>query len=145
MSVKPYALPEDLLAYSVSKAQFDRLDQTAIVPCINAASDYCNSYLASQFNLPLIKFGQDLTMNVCHIAAFFLMIKVGFNPNSPEDGLIKARYDYAVKWLQDISNDIIHPQYLDTPTNAQTDFVVTSPSRGYNDPPCLTITDVNEN
>ena len=132
----PYALSNHLLAFSMSKAQFDRVNSTcpeSITPCLNAASDFANGYLSSQYNLPLLKFGSDLTMNVCHIAAFYLMVKVGFNPNSPEDQLIKARNDMAIKWLMDINNDLIHPPYQDTPTNSQNDFVITSASRGYND------------
>jgi len=130
----PYAQPKDLLSYAFNKADYDRLDPNSIIPAINAASDLSNGYLSSQFNLPLLKFGSDLTMNVCFIAAFFLQIKIGFNPNSPQDGLIKARYDLAIKWLESIANEVIHPTYEDTPTDSQNEFVLTTLSRGYNTP-----------
>src|ERR1017187_6362876 len=104
-----YCTTQDLRNYSMTPALYTSMDQAGLVPLIGAASDFADSFLQSQFELPLVSWGKDLSMMVAHIATFYAMIKRGFNPESREDALIQKRYNHAENWLMKISEEKLHP------------------------------------
>lgn len=54
-----------------------------------------------------------LTMNVCWIAAWLLYNQFGFNPGAPVDDLITKRYESSIRWLEQIRDKLIFPQWTD--------------------------------
>ncbi len=124
----------------VTPAAAARFGSSAVTACIQAASSIADSYLASQFTLPLQTSPQgwdmSLTRAVCHIAAYFLYAEYGFNPSSANaDQMVKARYDNAIGWLEQIRDEKIFPQWTDSSssTPAAGDYIVSDEPVGFTD------------
>lgn len=137
-----YATKTDITTLAITAASAVRFGESAIEAQLRAASSVADSYLASQFTLPLQTAPQgwdmSLTRAVCDIAAYFLYCQFGFNPNAPQDALIKARYDMAIEWLTQIKNKQIFPQWVDSgsaPVGSDEGgpFVISSPPVGFGD------------
>lgn len=86
---------------------------------LKRASSIADTYLASQFTLPLIVSPQGwdmaLTGAVCDIAAFLLYAQWGGgNVSAPEDHRKQLAYDAAVRWLAEIRDQETFPLYTDS-------------------------------
>lgn len=142
MAQSQYAFKDDLTSLSITAAAATRFGDPAINAQLQAASSVADSYIASQFTLPLETsppgWDMSLTRAVCDIAAYFLYCQFGFNPNAPQDALIKARYEMAIAWLTQIKDKKIFPQWVDAgnaPVGADEGgpFVISSPPVGFTD------------
>lgn len=113
-----YAQETDLISLSITQAAGQRFGSIAITAALQAASSIADSYLASQFVLPLQTsprgWDMSLTLATCNIAAYLLYVQFGFNPNSPVDKLIESRYLAAIEWLKTISEKKVEPQWTDS-------------------------------
>lgn len=103
-----------------------------------AASGFADGFLSGQFKLPLVApYPADLVMAVCKIAAYWLMLRRGFNPDAPGDVGFRAGYDDAVRWLGLVRDGEVTPQVIDSSTGAAagdsafTPQVYTSSQRGF--------------
>ena len=134
-----YCTPQDILLYSLNEATYSQMRQASIMPMITSASAIADGFLTSQYQLPLITWTPELNMMVAHIAAFFLFIQRGFNPDAPEDKLIKARYDLAMRFLKQVNDQEIHPMFVDSPPTSESSamfdangpFLITESPRGF--------------
>ena len=80
------------------------IDSTKINAALIAASGRADSYLKSRFQTPITSWGVDLTQVVCAIAAFELIsTTLLFNPESNENKTMTARFDSAIRWLEQVS------------------------------------------
>lgn len=77
------ALPADAFA-----GASDPLKNSAL----KAASALASSHLKKRYGLPLVQWGDDLKLCVASIAAYFLMKRRGFNPQSGADAIIVTGY-----------------------------------------------------
>jgi phage gp36-like protein len=113
-----YAFADDFAAMGVTAAWVQRFGPAAINAQLKAASSFCDSYLASQFTLPLQLeppgWDMSLTKVVCDIAAYQLSMQYGFNPAAPQDDLLVTRYKAAVAWLEAIRDKELFPQWVDS-------------------------------
>ncbi len=119
MAQSQYCTLAEFQAVGVTPQARVRFGDTAITAQLQAASSIADTYLASQFTLPLIVSPQgwdmSLTKAVADIAAYFLYCQYGFNPaNSPADQLIQIKYENAIKWLSQIRDEEIFPQWTDS-------------------------------
>ena len=137
-----YATASDISTLSLTPQAAARFGETAINAQLQAASSTADSYLASQFTLPLQTSPQgwdmQLTRAVCAIAAFNLYRQYGLNPNAPDFGAIKSLYDDAIGWLEQVRDEELTPQYVDSggsPGNVEEggSFVITATTRGYSE------------
>ncbi len=137
-----YAQVSDITSLSLTPQAAARFGDTAITAQLQAASSTADSYLASQFTLPLQTDPQgwdmQLTRCVCAIAAFNLYRQYGLNPNSPDFPALRSLYDDAVGWLELVRDEKLTPQYVDsggTPGNTEEGgpFVITATTRGYSE------------
>src|SRR5678810_1386593 len=114
MAQSQYAELADIKLLAITSQAADRFGTPAINAALQAASSEADSYIASQFTLPLITSPQgwdmSLTIAVCNIAAYRLYSQFGFNPNAPADQLIVNRYKDAIAWLGQIRDEKIFPQ-----------------------------------
>ena len=78
------------------------------------ASEFADSYLRSQYTLPLVRWGSDLVQAVCDVAAYRLLCLRGFDPE--KDGLYLDNYNMASKWLRDIGSGVVTPDVFDSST-----------------------------
>lgn len=122
----------------VTPAVRQRWGDAAITAQLQAASSIADSYLSSQYTLPLKTSPQgwdmSLTMAVCNIAAYLLYCQYGFNPGSSQpDKLIQLRYDDAIKWFAQIRDEEVHPQWVDSSTTVPEagPYVISDPPVGF--------------
>jgi phage gp36-like protein len=76
------------------------------------ASEVADSYLRSQYKLPLVRWGSDIVDAVCNVAAYKLVCLRGFNPEADESYL--TNYNTATKWLRDIGSGVVTPDVIDS-------------------------------
>lgn len=149
MAQSQYASPTDIQVSSLTPAAAARFGTAAINASLQAASSIADSYIVSQFDLPLQVFdssavppkdqGWDmsLTLGVCNIAAYLLYTQFGFNPGAPADQLIEERYKRAISWLEQIRDKLIFPQWIDANGTAEMtpdqsgDYVISDPIIGF--------------
>ncbi len=155
MTQSQYALAADMQLVGVTPAAAVRFGAAAITANLKAASSIADTYLPSQFTLPLATsphgWDMSLTLAVCSIAAYLLYSQFGFNPaTSQADQLIVTRYQSALKWLEQIRDEEIFPQWVDSsgtdPVTAEAGpYIISDPpvgftSRGVMNPDCDTWT-----
>ena len=142
MAQSQYAQKSDLVTLSVSPAAAQRFGDAAIEGQLQAASALADSFIVSQFVLPLktdpVGWDMSLTRAVCDIAAYYLYCQFGFNPNAPQDQLIKARYEMAIDWLSQIRDKKLFPHWEDNSGVDPGDdeggpFIISSPPVGFTD------------
>lgn len=118
MAQSQYATSAQLSSLALTPAATSRFGATAIEAQLQAASSICDSYIASQFTLPLITEPQgwdmSLVMATCNIAAYLLYCQYGFNPAAPADKYIQDRYQAAIAWLEQIRDKLIFPTWTDS-------------------------------
>lgn len=139
MTQSQYAQISDLTSLSITSADGVRFGNPAMNAALQAASSLADSYLVSQFELPLATSPQgwdmSLTLNVCNIAAWLLFNQYGFAPMSPGDELIGKRYEAAIDWLKQIRDKLIFPVWTDSGSNGPTDeagtFFISDPPIGF--------------
>ena len=68
-----------------------------------AASGEADTYLAATFTLPLEEWSPVLTQQVCAIAAWHLLVTVGFNPSGDHDRAVRERCEDARRWLAQVA------------------------------------------
>lgn len=121
MAQSQYGQISDLEALSITSADGSRFGNTAMNASLQAASSIADSYLSSQFTLPLKTSPQGwdmgLTLHVCNIAAYLLFNQFGFSPVSPGDDLIVKRYNDALDWLKQVRDGTVFPSYIDASPN----------------------------
>jgi phage gp36-like protein len=131
-----YCQPSDLVNLGINPLAFTDVttaEQTAA--CI-AASARADSYLNGRYTLPLLAWGQDITMMTAYIAVYIVMGARGYSPGSGADAIIESRYLEAIKWFEGIQRQSVHPIVTPSvlePGDAVHDLpqVQTSPQRGW--------------
>jgi phage gp36-like protein len=98
-----YADRHDLTTLSVSEAAIKGISDSDVLTALGAASELADSYLGARFQLPLTEWGTDLRRTVCELAAYSLMKRRGFNPETADADTMKAGHDDSLKWLKDVA------------------------------------------
>ncbi len=115
MAQSQYAEVDDIVLLSLTLAAKNRFGTSATEAALQAASSVADSYIVSQFTLPLTDWDMSLRLAVCNIAAYMLYTQFGAgNPGAPMDEMIKVRYNDALKWLAEVRDQKIFPQWTDS-------------------------------
>lgn len=138
MAQSVYCTDDQIQKIAITPAAYTRFE-TASTGCVTAAcqaaSSIADTYLLSQFTLPLTDWDMSLTMNVGWIAAWILYNSFGYAPMAPGDDMVAKRYESALEWLGQIRDKKIFPQYLDSSSNTGVDeagdFVISDPAVGF--------------
>lgn len=146
MSQPQYAtdIEAKLLAITpAAYARFEAVSPGCTTAALQAASSVADTYLSSQFILPLQVsptqgWDMALKMAVSYTAAFNLYFMFGFNPSSPDWQVMTERKKWADAWFDGIGKKTITPLYLDSSgsssdTDRAGDFVVTDQPVGFTD------------
>ena len=133
-----YASTAQLASLSLTPQAAARYGEPSMMSALQAASSRADTYLASQFTLPLVSWDMQLTRVVCDMAAFDLARQYGLNPAAPDFKAIESLFEGAMAWLQQVRTQEITPQYEDSggsPDNVEEGgpFVITSTTRGYSE------------
>lgn len=131
-----YAVYTDLPLYGIASAALTGIATATQTAAISAASSLMDGYLASQFQLPLTAYGDDVKAVCCKLAVHELMRARGFNPQNSTDLAIRQGYEDSVRWLEGIASGAISPQVTDSsvgsgPGHTEPPTVTSSSQRGW--------------
>lgn len=133
-----YASTAQLASLSLTPQAAARYGDVAMNAALQARSSFADTFLASQFTLPLVSYDLQLTRCVCDMASFDLARQYGLNPAAPDFAALKSLFDSAYEWLCLVRDEKITPQYEDSagsPGNVEEGgaFVITATTRGYSE------------
>lgn len=139
-----YATTTDLANYGLSQAALTNFTGPQQQAALQAASDEADSYLRSQFQLPLIDYDTSLTIKVCQVAAETLIMARGFNPDGADETYVLNAKN-ARMWFRDVAMGKAVPGITDSSsgsspgvTSSTGPKLFSQPSRGFSrNPPRL--------
>ena len=107
----------DLYTHGAPSAAFGALTDSQRLAGLEAASAELNGVLRARGPLPLTAWGTDVTQKICHVAAYELIARVGFNPAAGSDQNLLLRAQVARDWMKGIARGEVHPDvtYAVTP------------------------------
>lgn len=114
MPLPSYATTTDLERLGVLPAALAGIATATKEAHLSAASRRADSYLAAQFELPLVAWEEDLTDAVCALCAWTLLVTRGFNPDAPGDQAVRIRYEDAIRWLEKVAAEQVTPLVTDS-------------------------------
>ena len=131
-----YATVADLAALGLNAIALSSIPSGSQTEALSAASRVVDSYLRSQFTLPLVQWGTDVTRATCLIAAYDLMTSRGFNPDAAADVNVRMRFEDATRWLEKCASGAVVPSVTDSTPGAtqgsvSAPVVVSGYPRGY--------------
>lgn len=101
----PYATQTDLEQHGYPAAVLEGLDSPTIDAALERASQEADGALrGAGYRTPLATWSADLTGAVVAIAAWYLMVRRGFDPESAQDAVFRVRFEDAQKWLSEVAN-----------------------------------------
>jgi phage gp36-like protein len=123
-----YATRAELETYGLAAELISSVSNDTVDDCLSAASRYADSYLQTRYELPLVAYGVDLTMAVCEIATYRLLVSLKLmQPLTNDYQVWRDRHDMAIKWLEGIaSGKISPPDIVSTDPDADGTCVVSS-------------------
>lgn len=104
-----YATVADLDNYGVPSIAFGQLTAGQKTAALASASALMDSYFRARYNLPFKAFGVDVVECCAVLAAYNAMMMRGFNPAGGADKNFELRYQKKLKWLQDVKEQMVHP------------------------------------
>lgn len=110
-----FATINDLQRMSINANALSSMSEQDKTAALASASTEAEGYLAAQFKMPLIAWGDDLRQKVCDIAAFRLLKKRGMMPGGgggAEYELTRQGYEDAISWLKSISRGQVIPSNI---------------------------------
>ena len=101
----PYATQADLEQHGYPSGVLAGLDSPTIDAALERASQDADGALrGAGYRTPLATWSADLTGAVVAIAAWYLMVRRGFDPDAAQDAVFRVRYEDAQKWLSEVAN-----------------------------------------
>ncbi len=129
-----YCTVQQLLSFALPSEAVQNLSNTQLQAECDAASTLADSYLRGRYNLPLVSFDIELSMQVAYIAAYNIMASRGYNPETGADSIYQTRWIAATEWFKGVQRQAIHPNITPSPTGDPTltfPQVNTAPERGW--------------
>ena len=115
-----YATITQLTNFALPSEAVQNISNAQLQNELDAASTLADSYLRGRYALPLLSFDIDLSLNVCYVAAYSIMAARGFNPEAGADSIYFTRWEKAIKWLEGVQRQAIHPNITPSPTGNPT-------------------------
>lgn len=115
-----YATVAEARQLGLSGRAFSDTDAADFLANIQSASDEASSYLANQYELPILAWGNDVKGVVSKIAAYEFLSVRGLNPDgSASDQNVKDRAKDARQWLQMVGQGKATPVGIQDSTPGQ--------------------------
>lgn len=105
-----YATRADIEKYGVAPEIIVDVSNDDVDAVLEAVSRVADSYLSNRYALPLVSWGTDLTINVCEIASFRLLIAQKLlAPMTNDYEVWSDRATAATRWLEGVTKGNICP------------------------------------
>ncbi len=133
-----YATIEDLQSAGLPPGALNSVSKTDQKGALERASAIASSYVGDKYTMQITPpYDPALTDAVCQIAAWRLLVRRGFNPESGADGVIRQGYLDAIKWLERVANGQARLS-VQEPTASLQPNLSTNDLRGYSPDPNVT-------
>jgi phage gp36-like protein len=99
----------DFRRYGLPNEIVDRAQSGVVDAALSGSIGTARSYLASIATPPYETIGEDVRMRVCHIAAYYVLAHVGYNPNRAGDEVVMKRHDDAIRWFELCARGMVTP------------------------------------
>lgn len=101
MLIATYA---DFIAAGLPPAAVSGISQTVVEACLAQAAGVAISYLRKRYVTPLVApFDDVLVRATIDIAAYYVIRRRGYSPESSPDAAIRQAYQDALDWLSKVS------------------------------------------
>lgn len=114
-----YATLSDLFRFGMPETARASFSDADLEAALASASSTADSYLRGRYAFPLLAYGEDLTKNVCWIAAFEFLTARGYETNTGDSNLL-TRWQMATDWLKGVQSKAIHPDITASPNQSPT-------------------------
>jgi phage gp36-like protein len=105
-----YATRAELETYGLAPELIATVSNDIVDDCLDATSRFADSYLQTRYELPLVAYSVDLTMAVCEIATYRLLVSLKLmQPLTNDYQIWRDRHDLAVRWLEGIAAGKVSP------------------------------------
>jgi phage gp36-like protein len=111
-----YASIADLTTFGAPATAFASLTTDQKQGALDAASDLCDSFIRARYPLPLLTWDSTIRQSVAIIAAYQLLVIRGYNPAGGADPNFEIRYKVAMRNLELIQKQQLHPNVTSVPT-----------------------------
>ncbi len=113
MTLPVYATRDDFYKYGVPQEIVADVSTSVIDDILATTSRLADSYLSARYELPLSQWGADLTMQLCEIAAFKLLVALKLlAPQTNDYQVWRDRYDSAMRWLENVGQGRVVPTQI---------------------------------
>lgn len=115
-----YASIADLVKYGAPATAFASLTTDQKQSALDAAADLVDGFLRARYPLPLLSWDLSITRNTAIIATYDLLVTRGYNPAAGADPNFETRYNVAMRNLELIQKQQLHPYLTPQPTTSST-------------------------
>jgi phage gp36-like protein len=132
-----YASIDDLYRFGLQPMSVQNVPMANLIAELEAASRYADSKMRARYSLPLLAWDTTITMHVCRIAAYNILVTRGYNPEAGADVAITQRHQEALEFFDGVERQRTHPNVTQTANPSQpVDLpqVITGVSRGWQSP-----------
>lgn len=127
-----YAVIADLDISGIPRAAFGTLLDPQIQGALDRASAFADTFVGCKNTLPLIApFDPMLTVAVCQVASYWLMVLRGYNSDAPGDAALRQNFIDAREWLVRVANGQARLAVTQSAPESLQPIVSTSEPRGY--------------
>ena len=114
-----YATPADFQTFGLAQPWIRKIPVAVVERHLNAASLKLDGYLRKRLTLPLVDYGDDLTLLTCQLAACSLGPTAGFDPNGQDAAIVKGYCEAAAADLRRIEEGTWLPAVTDSSSDPE--------------------------
>ena len=118
MADPTYASIDDLYRFGLQPFSVQNVPMSNLIAELEAASRYADSKMRARYSLPLLAWDTTITMHVCRIAAYNILVTRGYNPEAGADIAITQRHQEALEFFDGVERQRTHPNVTQTPTSS---------------------------
>ena len=113
-----YCTSAQLTQYGIRAEALRTIDLSDLQAAIVAASKTIDGYLRSRYRLPLVAWGEDISLICARLAVYQLVVVRGFNAARAGDDQIEKQQDLSMQTLRDIPANKYSPDVTDASSGA---------------------------
>ena len=113
-----YCTSAQLTQYGIRAEALRTIDPSDLQAAIVAASKTIDGYLRSRYKLPLVAWGEDISLICARLAVYQLVVVRGFNSARAGDDQIEKQQELSMQTLRDIPANKYSPDVTDSSANS---------------------------